>query len=102
MESEMTTSRAEGRNIRFPIYALCNHNPDRPNEDFLAQGEVEGHQCVVFYHNNELAELAVEQASKKSSERHHLVTIDDKQNLIEVLTAIPHDVRHVLWNKQLE
>jgi hypothetical protein len=98
----MPTPGDEGQNLRFPIYALCVRHADQLDQEFLAPGEVDGRKCVVFYHNKELAELAVEQAAIQSGQKHHLLTIDDKNYLIEVLKAIPHEVRHIVWNKQLE
>jgi hypothetical protein len=92
----------EGRNLRFPIYALCIEDPDQPDQDFLAEGDLDGRRCVAFYHNQELAELAVEQAARQTEMRHHLLRIDGKDYLIDILKTIPHEIRWIVWNKQLE
>lgn len=101
-EKSMDTHNNEGRNLRFPIYALCSHDDNQPDQDLLLVGEVESHQCVIFYHNKELAELAVEQADAQYGPGHNLLCIGGKDRLIEVLKAVPHEVRHIVWNKQLE
>ena len=102
----MTSSSNEGRHLRFPIFALCWSDPTRPGDDLLLDGEVEGRKCILFYHNKELAELAVEQANRKDQESpHHLLPIDSKEYLIEILKAVPagpEGVDHIVWDKQLE
>jgi hypothetical protein len=98
----MPIIKDERRELTFPIYALCICDASRRDQYFLAQGEIEGLESVIFYHNKELAELAVEQATKQTDQEHELLVIADKDHLIEVLKIIPHEVRHIVWNKQLE
>jgi hypothetical protein len=87
------------KHYRFPMYVLCYRED---GEELIVDVELENLLCVCFYHNKELAELAVEQADTKDGPCHHLSRIDDKARLIEVLTAIPREVGNIIWNKQLE
>lgn len=98
-EPVQVSQKDEARNLLFPVFALCERRPDRPEQDCLVRGEIGGNLAVLFFHNKELAELAVEQANDRAGREHCLLVIRDRQRLIEVLTAIPHEVRTVSWNK---
>ena len=94
----------EERNARVPVWILCqSHRPGSPPGTIpLAIAQIEDVECLLCYRNQELAELVVAQANSSEGVTHKLLRLNTLDEVIEQLSILPHEYRHICWNKPME